>query len=228
MWPLTLFLFVIGVAVGCSAFLSANKQVFSAEAEVLVLNETENLVGANDYLYLAKGDSVTKQTNNDNCSAQITQAGNILDLVATCSSSSEEAENYLKNLDYIYQYRPLFTGRNPYSYIFIYNCNYRNRILSYFISFTLGFSFLAVVPGIKLKVVSNMGKRTLQVYVFHMFFIKLMQGFGLFDYLHMEFGKLFVILYLIIAVVLTFFLSLRKWGNVFRLFEENIFIKNIE
>ena len=97
MWPLTLFLFVIGVAVGCSAFLSANKQVFSAEAEVLVLNETENLVGANDYLYLAKGDSVTKQTNNDNCSAQITQAGNILDLVATCSSSSEDAENYLKN-----------------------------------------------------------------------------------------------------------------------------------
>lgn len=128
-------------------------------------------------------------------------------------------------LDDIYKYRMLFTGRNPYSYFTKFVCTYKHRLFTYIVSFLLGFSFLCIAPNKKIKIISNMGKRTLQVYVLHQPIIIFMKGIGLFDILKDNFGNYFIYIYLLIAVILTFFLSLRLFDRVFKYIKNNMFIE---
>lgn len=128
-------------------------------------------------------------------------------------------------LDDIYKYRMLFTGRNPYSYFTEFVCTYKHRLFTYIISFLLGFSFLCIIPNKKIKIINNMGKRTLQVYVLHQPIIIFMKEIGLFDILKDNFGNYFVYIYLLIAVILTFFLSLRLFDSFFKYIKNNMFIK---
>lgn len=131
-------------------------------------------------------------------------------------------------LNDIYKFRMLFTGKNPYSYFTEFICNYKHRLFTYLISFLLGFSFLCVIPNRKIKIISNMGKRTLQVYVLHQIIIIFMKGIGFFDLLENSFGQYFEIVYLLIAVILTLFLSLRIFDKLFKYVRNNMFVKNIE
>ena len=129
-------------------------------------------------------------------------------------------------LEDIYTYRMLFTGRHPYSYIAVSTSyiNYKDRILTYLISFIMGFSVMCLIPNKKIKIISNIGKRTLQVYVLHFPILLLMRGLNLFDILEKNFGDNFIYILLLISVMLTFFLSLRIFTKLFNLIYKKIFI----
>jgi fucose 4-O-acetylase-like acetyltransferase len=131
-------------------------------------------------------------------------------------------------LNDIYKYRMLFTGKNPYSYFTEFTCTYKHRMFTYFISFIVGFSFMCIVPSRKIKVISNMGKRTLQVYVLHQPCLIFLRGIGLFDLLKDDFGSYFIIFGILITLIITFFLSLRCFDKIFSYVKENMFVKDIE
>lgn len=130
----------------------------------------------------------------------------------------------INNLDYIYRYRALFTGRNPYSYIADLNCTYKHRLLTYFISFIICFCIMCIIPNKKIKIITNLGKKTLQVYVLHQTIIMFMNGIGLFNQLEKNFSDYFIYIYLLIAVILTFFLSLRLFTKIFNYIKNTMFV----
>ena len=102
-WPLILFLLFIGVVVGFSAFLSANRQSFDFEAEVLITNSSKSTIGANDYLFLLQSDLVADELSYGSCTSQPTQAGNVLTIVTSCTTSYEDAENYTTDLVHVFE-----------------------------------------------------------------------------------------------------------------------------
>ena len=130
----------------------------------------------------------------------------------------------INNLEFIYKYRMLFTGRNPYSYITDFNCTYKHRLLTYFISLVIGFCVLCIIPNKKMKIISNLGKKTLQVYVLHQTIIMFMKEIGLFNQLEKVFSDYFIYIYLLIAIILTFFLSLKIFTKIFNYIKNTIFI----
>ena len=127
-------------------------------------------------------------------------------------------------LSYIYKYRTLFTGRNPYDYIAAFTVGYKDRILTYLISFIMGFSIMCLIPNKKIKIIKKKKKRTLPVYVLHFPILLLMRGLNLFDILEKNFGDNFIYILLLISIILTFFLSLRIFTKLFNLIYNKIFI----
>ena len=126
-------------------------------------------------------------------------------------------------LDSIYKYRMLFTARNSFS-SFVFHCTYKDRLIVYFISFIMGFSVMCLIPNKKIKIISNMGTRTLSVFVLHKTIIYFCLGIGLFDYLLLIFDNMFIYVYLILSVMLTFFLSLSIFNKLLKSFNHFIFI----
>ena len=126
-------------------------------------------------------------------------------------------------LDDIYKYRMLFTGKNPYSYFTEFVCTYKHRLFTYLISFVVGFCVMCIIPNKKIKIISNMGRRTLQVYVFHQPIIILMQGLGLFNLLENTFNEWFKYIYILIAMIVTLFLSLRLFDRILDYIKNNMF-----
>lgn len=132
-------------------------------------------------------------------------------------------------LDDIYKYRMLFTGRNPYFYITSFHCTYKHRLFTYCISFVISFCIMGIIPNKKIKIISNLGKRTLQIYVLHQIFVRFMLGVGFFDLLESIFGygRYFELIYILLAVILTFFLSLNIFTYCINYFKKILF-KNVE
>lgn len=128
------------------------------------------------------------------------------------------------DINYIYKYRMLFTGRNAYSLIDSFVCSYKHRLFTYFISFVVGSSIFCIVPSRKIKIISNLGKNTLQVYVLHQPIVFLLKGVGFFELLRGEFGNYFIYVYLLIAIILTCFLSIRKFRLLFNYIQRKMFV----
>ena len=128
------------------------------------------------------------------------------------------------NIDYIYKFRMLFNGRNAYSLIDSFVCSYKHRLFTYSISFVVGSSIFCIVPSRKIKIISNLGKNTLQVYVLHQPIAFLLKGVGFFELLRGEFGNYFIYVYLLIAIILTCFLSIRKFRLLFNYIQRKMFV----
>ena len=104
--------------------------------------------------------------------------------------------------------RPLFTGRNPFATndLFV-KWGFLYRALCYLITFALSVAVVALIPNIKLPVITSFGSRTLQVYLWHWPVLLVLQKIGV-EALLMgsaagEAG------WLLIGVAVTFILSLR-------------------
>lgn len=69
-------------------------------------------------------------------------------------------------LDHFYIYRHLFTARKPFSKKVI-GYGPLARLLCYFITFTTGFSILVIFPKEKIPLVTSLGARTLNVFIWH-------------------------------------------------------------
>lgn len=135
-------------------------------------------------------------------------------------------------LDMFYSYRGFFTGRNPFppkeAYADwnllpmsvlctmpdflqeLYSSGWLHRFLCYVLSFLTGGALILLTPQIKLPVITELGKRTLQVYFWHYSFIYIMQ-----NTLDIELwcstpkGRG---IYVLMAVLLTLMLSLKIFG----------------
>ena len=68
------------------------------------------------------------------------------------------------NVDAVYQFRMLFTGRNPYSTIPIADCSWVHRALCYVVSAVLSLAFVSVFTYISNSTIAKLGQRTLSVY----------------------------------------------------------------
>lgn len=131
-----------------------------------------------------------------------------------------------RRLDIVWKYKMLFTGKNAFEIIdSIYKCSYRHRFISYIISFVMGFSFLCIIPNKKIKVITKLGKRTIQVYVFHKALIYLLNNIGLFNMLEKIFKEKFIFVMLLIGVIITLLLSIKSINNLMNKFYDMILYK---
>lgn len=70
-------------------------------------------------------------------------------------------------LDFLYRFRYLFTGRNPFfPQIIAYGPLY--RLISYIISMVIGLAIILLMPNSRIKGVSSMGQHSINVYFWHM------------------------------------------------------------
>lgn len=109
-------------------------------------------------------------------------------------------------LRYVYPFRPLFTGRNPFNET-LYQGGCVFRLVYYIFAIIIGFAVICIIPERKLSFISTFGKRSLQVYFWHRPIIYVLEYFHFSDFLcPTTIGKL---IYLLCAVILTLILSLK-------------------
>jgi fucose 4-O-acetylase-like acetyltransferase len=114
--------------------------------------------------------------------------------------------------------KPLFSGRNPFSALAYPKTGGLQRLIYYPVVLLLILSLIAVTPTRKL-LISEAGKRTLQVYFFHFSLIYLLRVTGVFDYLSQNLsGVLCELSFFVIALAITIFFSLPVWGLLFKPF----------
>ncbi len=108
------------------------------------------------------------------------------------------------------QFRPLFTGRNPYSVL----GNYAPfgaffRILTYLISAAVGLSVICLVPGKKLGYITAMGAKTLQIYFWHRMILITFEHFDVYGKISAATGgTAATAIYILIAVGIAFLCSI--------------------
>lgn len=113
-------------------------------------------------------------------------------------------------LDFMYTYRGLFTGRNPF-WEEIYSVGCLHRLLCYGISFLTGTALMVLIPHGKIPVISKFGRRTLQVYFWHWLIIAVLMKYReeIAAWCAAPLGKA---VYMLAAIGLTFLLSLKIFG----------------
>lgn len=122
-------------------------------------------------------------------------------------------------IDLVYVLRPIFTGKNAFSDE-IYPYGFLYRIICYTLTVIISFALICVTPNKKIPIISEYGKRTIQVYFWHRPILYI------FTYVfHLNTilcatasGKL---LFLLISIILTFILS----TNIFS-FPTNLVLKS--
>ncbi|MGN0601653.1 MAG: acyltransferase family protein [Oscillospiraceae bacterium] len=116
--------------------------------------------------------------------------------------------------DLVYPLRGLFTGRNSYSRIgSIENCNMWHRALAMLISILLCAAFISICTNKKIPHITKLGKRTLQVYFWHQFFIFAFVYLGLYKPFMHYFPNSWWVIGMFIGVLLTFILSAPIFGK---------------
>lgn len=112
----------------------------------------------------------------------------------------------IAKLNIFYEMEPLFTGRNPFTQDMYYIGPFA-RIICYGITFLTGSAGIFLVPSRKIKCISSMGGRSIDVYFWHWVVYLLLERF-----LHIKriffWGPQGKVLFLLIAVAVTIVLSL--------------------
>ena len=111
-----------------------------------------------------------------------------------------------------YSYIRLFTGRNAYEFINVEDCGAVHRLVCYMIAFLMGIAIISLVPNRKIPVIGKVGKRTLQIYFWHRLVLYILTFSGMTDELIKKVPSGWIWIYLAIAVVLPFVLSLKIFG----------------
>lgn len=121
----------------------------------------------------------------------------------------------------LYKLRGLFTGRNSFATVAtkLEGCSFVHRLICYGISLVLCIAVIAIIPNIKIPLISKMGANTLAVYFWHNPCIYIAKYFGLFALMTSTADPLWKILIICFALLLGFVLSFSifsaplKWIN---------------
>lgn len=122
-----------------------------------------------------------------------------------------------RSFRFVYQFRKLFTGRNPYGIVTkdgsnFANCFIQHRLAAMVISALLVISIIAIIPNVKIPIISHMGENTLSVYFYHSQVLFLLSAFGVlkwFTQLGENYGDPVCNLCVFVtAIILTFVFSL--------------------
>lgn len=113
--------------------------------------------------------------------------------------------------DIVTALRPLFTGRNSFESSEIFSkWGFLCRALCYMITAVLSVAIISLMPNRRLPLITEFGSRTLQVYLWHWPVVLVLKKLGVTALLMTSVtGK---IAWLLIAVVLTFILSLKPFS----------------
>ena len=107
------------------------------------------------------------------------------------------------NVEVVYELRPYFSRAVPYSQTNYAEWGIMLRLLSFFISLTVGGAFMFIVPKCHIPIISLFGTRTLQVYFWH-YIIRNM-------FIHIDYFKTYslsnAVIVLVFSILLTFILS---------------------
>lgn len=208
------YMFVLAIYVVITyAFRRVDKKYLFAFSLLLALFVGyDSSIG--DYLYLSRavvfypfyllGQMITKEDVlklNSNKKLKIAAAAIIVLWLLLCFTKT----------DTVTLLRPLFTGRNAFSSNELFaRWGFLYRALCYLITFAVSSSLISLMPDKRLPVVTSLGSRTLQVYLWHWPFVRLLQAAGVHTMLMASAaGK---IGWLFIAVMLTFVLSTRLFS----------------
>lgn len=88
------------------------------------------------------------------------------------------------------------------------------RLLCLITAVIISIAVMALVPRRRL-VLSKLGKRTLQIYILHLFFVYLIFYTRIEIYLSVFFGNFWPVIIFVFPIILTFFLSFKFWGYPF-------------
>ena len=113
-----------------------------------------------------------------------------------------------RNLDFVYQLRRLFTGKNPFSTLPFENCGAQHRLLCYIIAALMCMAVVCFIPNIKIPLISRMGANTLGVYFWHQAILFSLRATPFYDVIVATGDPLYKILLLSFAVILTLVLSI--------------------
>lgn len=111
-----------------------------------------------------------------------------------------------RQLDFVYQLRRLFTGKNPFSTL-PFDCGFQHRILCYVIAILMCMAVVCFIPNIKIPLISNMGANTLGVYFWHNGLLFTLRATPFFDMIVSLGDPLYKAVLLAFAIVLTIILS---------------------
>ena len=115
-------------------------------------------------------------------------------------------------IDHIFSIIRMFTGRNAYALIRVENCGFWHRLLCYAITVAVSIAIISLTPQRKLRLAGTVGKGTLQIYFWHRLILYIMMYSGFSDAVREGCGRLWMPVYLLIAVVLTFLLAWPPFG----------------
>lgn len=127
----------------------------------------------------------------------------------------------------IYKFRPLLTGRNPFSENMLAHGGAFLRLFCYGLTCCMGVSLISLIPKKRLSLISVWGQRTLAVYFWHQCIIKSLIHFGISDKIF-TWGIVGKIILIIIPVVVTMFLSLRIFSVPLDYIMKNITVKKAQ
>ena len=129
---------------------------------------------------------------------------------------------FVDHIDFLRQY---FRGRFP--YFFIWGANYSHiksiliRLLCYGISFFMGISLITLTPNRYLPIVSEMGRKTLQIYFWHIFFIEILRKTNILYFAFRE----NIVYPLLLAVILTLLLGCSLFSFPTKNIKDGCFVK---
>ena len=125
----------------------------------------------------------------------------------------------------MWQFKKLVTGRNYYSIFLDNNFGFLYRFVYYIVVCIIGISFMLVTPRCK-TFFSEFGSRTVQVYSLHLPIINIMAKYGFFEFFK---NQIFIVKFIpfIVAIILTFILSLKIFSYPFNLIFKNNYTKKI-
>lgn len=107
--------------------------------------------------------------------------------------------------------RPMFTGRNRFTALdnyYVFGPFF--RILSYLIAAAFGVAILCLMPNKNIGYLTTIGARTLQIYFWHKIFLIAAEEFHIYEKIeHFTGGTIATLIYILLAVGLTFFCSLK-------------------
>lgn len=108
------------------------------------------------------------------------------------------------NTNAVFTFRPLFFGHQSYGK---YGFSFLYRLASYLLAGIVGGACICVMPNRKIPLVTEFGKRTLQVYFWHRAILYAFAELNVFgDICSSVVGK---VIYLLVAIALTFVLSMK-------------------
>lgn len=111
-------------------------------------------------------------------------------------------------LKYSGKLTPFFTGRHPYAKSYYY-WGGLIRLFTYFLVSIIGYSIIKITPKNYIPLISDFGKRTLQVYFWHKIFLNIFLHYHILSICSTSIGKT---IYILGAVAMTFLLSHKIMG----------------
>ena len=121
-----------------------------------------------------------------------------------------------QNIEALYDFRPLLTGRNPYEELDNAQYGFIYRVMYYIVVVILSTSIIAITPKKKIPFVSRFGSRTLQVYFIHYFVLYILYNHKVGQLLCQLSPNHWEGIYVLLAIVTAFILSFKVFEYPFQ------------